>query len=89
MSVTNASTSVALPPGGGSLVRVVNTGPGNAYLELGPNGANATVPTTSPGSTPIVANAPAAYFRLRPTDANFASIADTTASLKVTRGDEV
>lgn len=89
MAATNASTSVALPPGGGGIVRVVNTGPGNAYVEFGPSGANAAVPTTSPGSTPIVANAPASFFRLRPSDANFAAIADTTASVKVSRGGEV
>jgi len=89
VAATNVSTSIALPPGGGGMTRVVNTGPGNAYVEFGPSGCNAAVPTTSPGSTCVVANAPASFFRLRPSDANVAVVADTTASVKIARGDEV
>lgn len=90
IAATNVPTSVSLPPGGGGIARVVNVGPGNCYVEFTiAGGQNASVPTTTPGSTPVVANAPASFFRLRPTDANVSVVSDSTSGLRVTIGQEI
>lgn len=54
---TVASASVALP-GVGDTVRIVNEGPNNAYVAIGPNAQTATLPTTTAATTctPVLAN---------------------------------
>lgn len=57
--------AVALPLGGGGLLRLVNAGPQAVFFEL-TNNANTPVvaPTTVGGGTAILANAPAEVFRI-------------------------
>jgi hypothetical protein len=89
VSVTTTTQSVALPPGGGGLLRLLNVGAGIAFAEVGPSGANAAVPSASGGGMAVGANLPAEYVQLKQGDANIALIGSANCTVYVSRGDLV
>lgn len=52
-ATTTASASVNLPSRG-EVIRIVNEGPNNAYVSIGPSTQTATVPTGTAASTATV-----------------------------------
>lgn len=84
----NSSAQQVQTPGGGNVLRVVNRGPGDAYV-FTTNDANAVaaVPAgTTIGGTPILANAPAEYLVMQIGDDRVAAICSANAALFFTRG---
>jgi len=91
MTANSSSQNIALPNGGGSLLRIENAGANIAYCELGSD-ANlpAAVPTANTGGGfPVFANQPALCVRLRATDTRVACISAGNSSVYFTRGDEI
>lgn len=85
----NATTqAVALPLGGGGLLRLVNSGPQPVFMALTSN-ANAPVvaPTSSGGGMPILANAPAEVFRIPDGTTHIALLSTGNSTVYVSRGD--
>jgi hypothetical protein len=80
--------AVALPLGGGGLLRLINNGPQLAFMELTSN-ANTPVitPTSTGGGLPILANAPAEVFRIPEGTTHIALLSSGNATVYVSRGD--
>lgn len=81
--------AVALPLGGGGLLRLVNAGPQAAFFEL-TSDANTPVvaPSTTGGGSAILANAPAEVFRIPPATTHIALLGNGgNAVVYVSRGD--
>lgn len=88
MSANGTSQNIALPTGGGCLLRIENAGPNIAYCEL-TSDANvaAGIPTANVGGGfPVFANQPALPVLLRATDTRVACISAGTSSVHFTRG---
>jgi len=91
MTANSVSQNIALPNGGGSLLRIENAGANIAYVEL-TSDANmpAAVPTANVGGGfPVFANQPALTVRLRATDTRVACVSAGNSSVYFTRGDAI
>lgn len=94
VSVTTTQQSIALPSGGGGLLRIQNLGGAAAgaaaYVEVGPSGIEAQAPTSSSGGGLAVrANLPAEFVQLRAGDANVALVGSANCTVAISRGDLV
>ena len=79
--------NIALPFGGGTILSVLNTGPGVAFIETS-NDANSAVLVpigTASGGRPVGANMTVEMV-MRPTDTRIAAISASTSQLYFTRG---
>jgi len=91
MTANSSSQNIALPNGGGSLLRIENAGANIAYVELS---ADANMPAAVPtanvgGGFPVFANQPALTVRLKATDTRIACISAGSSSVYFTRGDTI
>ena len=88
MAANSAVQNSALPVGGGNVLRLINTGPGTAFIELS---SDANLPVGVPsgataGGFPVAANQPAAIVELRDNDTRISFISNSTATVYATRG---
>lgn len=88
-AVTTTAQSIALPLGGGGLLRILNVGTGIAFVEVGASGIVAVAPSSSGGGMAVGANLPAEYVQLKKGDANIALVGSANCTVYITRGDLV
>lgn len=91
MTANAVSQNMALPGGGGIVLRIQNAGGDTAFCELSSD-ANmpAYVPTGNiSGGFPVFANQPALTVLLRATDTRVACVSAGNSSVYFTRGDQI
>ena len=89
MNANGVSQNVALPNGGGSILRVQNVGANIAYCEL-TSDANrpSLVPSASTGGGfPVFANQPALTVTIKAGDTRVACVSEGNSKMLFTRGD--
>jgi len=87
-TANGSSQNLPLPPGGGLVLRVQNSGANIAFIET-TSDANlpCTIPGATPGGTPIFTNQPPVEILMHVGATNIAFISQGNSTLFVTRGD--